>query len=319
MATNGEPPAAEPAPPAPAAEPSTEPAPVAPAPEEPAKATEEPPAAPAAPATNGDKKATPVVFVHGLWMHTSSWTPWVDLFKSLGYEPLNPGWPGDGDTVADQREHPEKVANIGVGEAADHYAKFIADLPSKPILIGHSFGGLIVQILLGKGLALGAIAIDPAQFKGILTVPIVQLKGILPIIRSPGNKKKAFMPDKKGYHAGFANAVSEEESNEIHDKYVIPSPNRPLFQLTVANFYPGTPCAVNTKAERGPLLLTAGGKDLTVPEVLVHGAYKQYAHNKSVTEIKVWPEKGHSLASDSGWKDVADFALEFLAKNGLGP
>jgi alpha-beta hydrolase superfamily lysophospholipase len=260
---------------------------------------------------------TPVVFIHGLWMHTSSWDRWVELFNANGYDAINPGWPGDGSSVADQRANAARVSGYGVQEVFDHYAQIIRSLPSKPIVVGHSFGGLIAQKLLGEGLAVAAVAIDPAQFRGVLPLPFAQLKSAFPVLGNPGNRKTSNQPTKKQFHANFAGAITQQESDALYDRFVIPSPGRPLFQAATANFDKKTPASVKVDAKRGPLLLTAGGKDNTVPEVTVQAAYKQYASNSSVTELKVFPDRAHSLAIDKGWREVADASLAFLARNGL--
>ena len=260
---------------------------------------------------------TPVVFIHGLWMHTSSWDRWVELFAANGYDAINPGWPGDGSSVADQRANAARVAGVGVQQVTDHYAKIIRSLPSKPIVIGHSFGGLIAQKLLGQGLAVAAVAIDPAQFRGVLPLPFAQLKSAFPVLSKPSNKKTSNQPTKKQFHAGFANTVSQDESDALYDQFVIPSPGLPLFEAASANFDKKTAASVVTTAKRGPLLITAGGKDNTVPEVTTRAAYKQYAKNPSLTELKVFADRGHSLAIDNGWREVADTVLAFLKRNNL--
>ena len=260
---------------------------------------------------------TPVIFIHGLWMHSSSWDRWVELFNANGYDAMNPGWPGDGSSVADQRANADRVSGYGVQAVTDHYAQIIKSLPVKPIVVGHSFGGLVAQKLLGEGLAVAAIAIDPAQFRGVLPLPFVQLKNALPVLSKPSNKKTSNQPSKKQFHAGFANVVSQQESDSLYDQFVIPSPGLPLFEAASANFNKKTAASVKVDAKRGPLLITAGGKDGTVPEVTVRAAYKQYANNSSVTELKVFPDRGHSLAIDNGWREIADESLAFLSRNGL--
>ena len=260
---------------------------------------------------------TPVVFIHGLWMHTSSWDRWVELFAANGYDAINPGWPGDGSSVADQRAHSDRVAGYGVQAVTDHYAQIIRSLAVKPIVIGHSFGGLIAQKLLGEGLAVAAVAIDPAQFRGVLPLPFAQLKSAFPVLSKPSNKKTSNQPTKKQFHAGFANTLSQAESDSLYDQFVIPSPGLPLFEAASANFSRKTAASVLVNAPRGPLLITAGGKDNTAPEVTSRASYKQYAKNPSLTELKVFPDRAHSLAIDSGWREVADTALAFLHRNNL--
>ena len=260
---------------------------------------------------------TPVVFVHGLWLHADSWKPWVELFRAAGYDPVAPGWPGDSATVAESNAHPERIANVGIDDVVEHYATIIRKLPSKPIVVGHSFGGLVAQKLLGMGLASAAIALDPAQIRGVLPLPLAQLRSAFPVLGNPFNYKRAISQTPKQFRFGFGNAVSATESDELHAKYHIPAPGRPLFEAALANFLPNTPAKVNTKAKRGPLLITGGGKDHTVPEVVSRAAYKLYRKAPSVTEYQVFPDRGHSLTVDSGWKEVANASLTWLKAKGL--
>ncbi|MCY1018736.1 alpha/beta hydrolase [Pyxidicoccus sp. MSG2] len=261
-----------------------------------------------------------VVFVHGLWMHADSWKPWMELFRAVGYEPLNPGWPGEPGTAAEARAHPERVANRGIAEVTEHYAQVIRSLGTKPIVIGHSFGGLIVQKLLGMGLAAGSVAIDPAQMRGVLPLPLVQLRNALPVLGNPLNYKRAVALTPDQFHRGFASTVSREESDALHAKHMIPSPARPLFEAALANLNPGTAARVDVNnPSRGPLLIIGGGRDDTVPEVISRAAHKLYRNAPTVNDYKVFPDRGHSLVIDHGWKEVAETALEWLSNHGLSP
>jgi len=241
----------------------------------------------------------------------------VELFRAAGYDPIAPGWPGDSATVAESNAHPERIANVGIDDVVEHYATIIRKLPSKPIVVGHSFGGLVAQKLLGMGLASAAIALDPAQIRGVLPLPLAQLKSAFPVLGNPFNYKRAISQTPKQFRFGFGNAVSATESDELHAKYHIPAPGRPLFEAAFANFLPNTAAKVNTKAQRGPLLITGGGKDHTVPEVVSRAAYKLYRKAPSVTEYQVFPDRGHSLTVDSGWKEVANASLTWLKGKGL--
>jgi non-heme chloroperoxidase len=260
---------------------------------------------------------TPVVFIHGLWMHPDSWLPWVEMFRAAGYAPTAPAWPGDSASVAEARAHPERLANIGIDAVTQHYAKIIGSLNTKPIVVGHSFGGLFTQKLLGMGLASAAIAIDPAQMRGVLPLPLAQLKSGLPVLGNPFNYTRSVALTPKQFHAGFANAVSEAESNDLHARYAIPGPGRPLFEAAFANVFPNTPARVNVTADRGPLLIIGGGKDRTVPEVVTRAAHKLYRKAKTVNDYKVFPDRGHSLVIDSGWKEVANTSLAWLKERGM--
>ncbi|HEX9599421.1 MAG TPA: alpha/beta fold hydrolase [Gaiellaceae bacterium] len=261
---------------------------------------------------------TPVVFVHGLWLHADSWGAWVDLFREAGYSPTAPGWPGDSSTIEETRQMPERVAGHGINDIVEHYAQIIGALDAKPIVIGHSFGGLVVQRLLGQDLAAAAVAIDAAPIKGVVYLPLSALRVASVALRNPANKKRAVALTAKQFRYGFGNAISAAESNELYERWTIPSPGKPLFEAASANLSPRSPAKVNTdNATRGPLLLTAGGKDHTVPAAITKSTLKQYRRSPAVTQYKEFPDRGHSLALDSGWREVADTVLAWLKEHSL--
>jgi pimeloyl-ACP methyl ester carboxylesterase len=259
---------------------------------------------------------TPVIFIHGLWLHATSWTEWVDLFRDRGYEPAAPGWPNEPATVEEARANPDAVAGIGIDEVTDHYRTIIDSLDSEPILIGHSFGGLITEKLLGQGRGRAGVAIDPAQIKGVLPLPLAQLRAGLPALGNPANRNKAVSLTAKEFRFGFGNAVSEEESDELFERWTIPSPAKPLFQAAAANFVLHSPAQVDTdNTTRGPLLLISGTADHTVPDVVTRSTLKQYRHSTAVTELEKFEGRGHSLTIDRGWSDVANAVLDWLTAN----
>lgn len=260
----------------------------------------------------------PVVFVHGLWLHATSWQAWADKFAAQGYDPVLPGWPNEPATVAEARANPEAVAGIGIDEITAHYATIIGALPSRPVVVGHSFGGLIAQKLLDQGHARAAVAIDPAQIKGVLALPLAQLRSGSPVLGNPGNRKRAVSLTQAQFRYGFGNALPEAESNELYDLWTIPSPGRPLFEAAFANFSRNSPAKVDTaKADRGPLLFISGTADHTVPDVVTRSAFKLYSKSSAVTELKQFEGRGHSLALDHGWEEVADTALTWLEEKGV--
>jgi pimeloyl-ACP methyl ester carboxylesterase len=262
--------------------------------------------------------STPVIFIHGLWLHATSWSSWVDLFRQAGYEPLAPGWPGEPDTVQEARANPASVADHGIDDVVAHYAKIIDGLDTMPILIGHSFGGMIAQKLLGQNLAAAAVAIDAAQIKGVLPLPLSALRATLPVFKNPRNRHRAVSLTAEQFRYAFANAISEAESRELYERWAIPAPGKPLFEAAAANFDPHSPAKVDTANEmRGPLLLIMGGRDHTVPESVTRATLKQYRHSDAVTEIKDFPDRAHSLTIDSGWRDVADSSLSWLKEHSL--
>jgi pimeloyl-ACP methyl ester carboxylesterase len=260
----------------------------------------------------------PVVFIHGLWLHASSWQPWIDRFAAAGYAPVAPGWPGDPDTVDLARANPDSIANHGIDEVTDHYAAIITALPAPPVIIGHSFGGMIAEKLLGQGLGSAAIAIDAAQIKGVLPLPLSSLRSTLPVFKNPANAHRAVSLTAEQFRFSFGNAVSAEESDALFAKWAIPAPGKPLFEAAAANFSLHSPAKVNTgNSDRGPLLLIMGGRDHTVPEAITKSTLKQYRGSDAVTELAEFPDRGHSLTIDSGSGEVADECLAWLARQGL--
>lgn len=257
----------------------------------------------------------PVVFVHGLWLLPNSWDNWRTMFEEHGFVTLAPGWPDDPATVAEARRDPSVFARKSVGDITQHYVEVISALDRKPIVIGHSFGGLITQKLAGLGLAEVAVAIDPAPFRGVLPLPISALRAAFPVLRNPLNRGRAVALTPKQFRFGFGNAVSEEESNSLYENYSVAGSGVPLFQAATANFNPGTEAKVDAKnPERGPLLIISGEKDNTVPWAIANASYKRQKKNPNVTEIVEIPGRGHSLVVDSGWREVADVALNFVRR-----
>jgi pimeloyl-ACP methyl ester carboxylesterase len=260
----------------------------------------------------------PVVFVHGLWLHSTSWQLWAQIFNDAGYQPHSPGWPNEPDNVADARENPDVVANIGIDDITAHYATYIEALDTTPILIGHSFGGLIVEKLLGQGIGVAGIAIDPAQIKGVLPLPLAQLRSGLPALGNPANLHKSVSLTQKEFRYGFGNALTEEESNELFERWTIPSPARPLFQAAAANFVVHSQAKIDTRNDtRGPLLLISGTADHTVPDVVTRSTLKQYRDSTAITELKQFEGRGHSLTIDSGAAEIAHAVLDWLKTNNL--
>ncbi len=258
---------------------------------------------------------TPVVFVHGLWLLPSSWDRWAQVFEEAGYAPLTPGWPDDPQTVEEANRNPDVFANKTVGQVADHFAAVIERLDKKPAVVGHSFGGLLAQILAGRGLSSVAVAIDPAPFRGVLPLPISALRASSPVLANPANRGRAIPLSYNQFRYAFANAVSEEEAKELFETFAVPAPGAPLFQAATANLNPWTEAKVDVKnPERGPLLIISGEKDHTVPWALANAAFKRQQKNDGVTEIVELPGRGHALTIDSGWREVADTALAFVKR-----
>ena len=257
----------------------------------------------------------PVVFIHGLWLLPSSWDRWATLFEENGYVSLTPGWPDDPETVEEANLHPEAFAGKSIGQVADHFEEIIRGLESKPVIVGHSFGGLLTQILAGRGLAAASVAIDPAPFRGVLPLPISALKSAFPVLGNPANRSRAVPLTYDQFRYGFANAVDEDEAKHLYETYAVPAGGKPLFQAAAANLNPWTEAKVDTKnPDRGPLLIISGEKDNTVPWAVANASYKQQQDNPGVTEIVEMEGRGHALTIDSGWQEVADTALDFLKR-----
>jgi non-heme chloroperoxidase len=274
------------------------------------------------PATTGDTSVVPagrpVVFVHGLWLHATSWDPWVDLFREAGYAPTAPGWPGDSDTVEETRRDPSQVADKGIDDVVDHYAQIIRGLDAPPIVIGHSFGGLIAQRLLGQDLAAAGVAIDPAPIQGVLVLPVSALRVASIALRKPANRREAISLTADQFRYGFGNALPAQESNDLYERWNIPSPGKPLFEAALANFTPHSPAKVNTgNRDRGPLLITAGGQDHTVPVAISTATRRQYHKSPAVTDLRDFADRGHSLTIDHGWREVAEYVLTWLKQRGM--
>jgi non-heme chloroperoxidase len=257
----------------------------------------------------------PVVFIHGLWLLPTSWQPWARLFEDNGYAPITPGWPDDPETVAEANAHPEVLANKTVGQVADHYAAVIGRLNEKPAVIGHSFGGLLTQMVAGRGISAVSVAISPAPFRGVLPLPISALRASAPVLSNPLNRHRAVPLTYDQFRYAFANAVDEEQARRLYDACAVPAPGAPLFQAATANLNPWTEAKVDTEnPARGPLLIISGEKDHTVPRSIAQAALKKQQHNAAVTEFVEVPGRGHAITIDDGWREVADLALGFVAR-----
>ena len=261
---------------------------------------------------------TNIVFIHGLWISHTAWQPWIDHFADNGHRAVAPPWPGEADTVAATRENPSAQAGFGINEITEHFSSIIAGFDTPPVAVGHSFGGLIAQKLLGQNKVAAAVAIDPAPIRGVKPLPFAQLRSAFPVLGNPLNRGRAKALTRGQFRYGFGNALPESESDTLWEQWSIPSPGKPLFEAATANFAPNSPAKVNTaNATRGPLLITGGTADHTVPYVSAKAAFKQYAKSTAVTDFHEFEGRGHSLTIDHGWRDIADVVLTWLAGKGL--
>jgi len=258
---------------------------------------------------------TPVVFIHGLWLLPSSWANWADFFTQAGYAPLTPDWPDDPETVEQARAEPEVVANKTLKQVADHTTEIIDALDNKPAVMGHSTGGLLAQMLAGRGLSAATVAIDPGVFRGVLPLPAPVLKGIGPFLVNPLNRGRAITLTFAQFKYSWANALDEKEAKELYEAFHVAGSGIALAQMGNANLNPRTEAKVNTKnPDRGPLLIIDGEKDHTVPWAIANAAYQRQRRNPGVTEIVKIPNRGHSLTIDHGWREVAQTALDFVKR-----
>jgi non-heme chloroperoxidase len=257
----------------------------------------------------------PVLFVHGLWLLPSSWENWATLFEDSGFAPILAAWPDDPLTVEEAAADPAAFADKTIAQVAESLEATIRELKIKPFVVGHSFGGLLAQILAGRGLSAASVAIDPAPFQGVLALPLSALKAAWPALGNPLNRHRAVALTPEQFRFAFTNAVEEAEAEALYHRYAAPAPGAPLFQAAFANFNPWTEDKVDTKTDaRGPLLIVSGERDNTVPPTVAQGAYKLQSRNSGVTEIVEMKGRGHSLTIDSGWREVAETALAFLKR-----
>jgi non-heme chloroperoxidase len=258
---------------------------------------------------------TPVVLIHGLWLLPSSWNNWADLFKQEGYAPLTPDWPDDPETVGEARQNPDVLAGKKLKQAADHTAEVIDKLDKKPAVMGHSTGGLLAEMLAGRGLSAATVAIDPGLFRGVLSLPFSTIRATGPFLINPLTRRRAITLSFDQFKYAWVNALDEDEAKRIYDTYHVAGSGIALMQMANANLNPWTESKVDTNhPDRGPLLILDGEKDHTVPWAIANGSCNKQKRNPGVTEIKKIPNRGHSLTIDSGWREVAQTALDFVKR-----
>jgi pimeloyl-ACP methyl ester carboxylesterase len=258
---------------------------------------------------------TPVVFIHGLWLLPSSWARWATVFEGAGYAPLSPGWPDDPDTVEEAHARPEVFAGKTVGQVADHYSAIIEKLDRRPAVVGHSFGGLLAQIVAGRGLSAATVAIDAAPFRGVLPLPVSALRATAPVLGNPLNRRRAVPLTYDQFRYAFANAVDEQQAQRLYKEFAVPASGRPLFQAATANLNPWTEAKADFMSpRRGPMLIVSGEKDNTAPPAITNAIYRKQRRNGGVTETVTMPGRGHSLVIDDGWREVCDVSLNFIKR-----
>lgn len=254
-----------------------------------------------------------IVLVHGLWMTPRSWEHWVDHYQKKGYTVLTPAYPGFEVEVEALRADPSPIAAVTVPETVASLEKLIQGLDTPPILMGHSFGGALVQILLDRGFGAAGVAIDSVPTEGVLNVPLSQIRATFPVLDNPANRHRAVAFTPKQFHYAFTNTLSEEDSQAAYDRYAIAAPGSWVWGGILANFTPGhqDTWVDYHNANRAPLLFIAGGKDHIMPVSVNESNAKKYSHSDTVTEIEIFPERSHFTVGAPGWEAVADYALDW--------
>ena len=259
-------------------------------------------------------KGRTVCFIHGLWMNPLCWEHFQGYFAGLGYNVVAPGWPGhEGDVEEVRRTAPSGLANLGFAEIVSHFEEIVRPMDEQPILIGHSFGGLVVQILLDRGLGVAGVGIDAAPPKGVHRLPVTQLKALGHAIRRPANRHRVIMLTFEQFRYGFANTMSEDEAREAYQRYSVPDTARPLFQSALAAFMKNPPTAVDYgNVSRKPLLLIGGGMDHTVPASVSRSNFHKYRHSTAFTDYHEFADRSHNIIVEKGWEEVAQYARDWL-------
>jgi pimeloyl-ACP methyl ester carboxylesterase len=258
------------------------------------------------------KKAGTIVLIHGLWLNALSWENWVERYRRRGFDVVAKSWPGMDVDVASLRQDYAAIDNLGLGEVVEHYEAIVRGLPEPPILIGHSMGGVVVQVLLDRGYGTAGVAIDPGPIKGVLSLPLSAFRSAFPALKNPANNHRAVMLTSDEFHYAFTNTQTEAASARLYARYAVPGPGRVLFQAALANFTPSAPTKVNFHNDaRAPLLLIAGGADHTAPASVTRTEAKLQGKSDALTAYKEFPGRSHFTVGQPGWEEVADFALDW--------
>lgn len=271
----------------------------------------------AATATTSSKT---IVLIHGLWVTPRSWESFQSHYEAKGYRVLAPAWPGIKGEVEGMRRDPSSFNNIGIEQVLAQYTKIIQELPEKPILIGHSYGGLITQLLIDRGLGVAGVAIDSVPSKGILILPPSTIEALMPSLANPFNIGGTYLFPFKRWWRVFANTLSESEAKAAYERYAIAAPERAIFQAALSNLTPGSLAGINFRnPNRAPLLVIGGEKDVIMPASLSRKIYRKHKASPALTEYKEFPGRSHFIIGEKGWEEVADYALDWAEANGVKP
>jgi pimeloyl-ACP methyl ester carboxylesterase len=263
-----------------------------------------------------------IVLVHGFWVTPLSWEKWVERYEGTGYRVLTPTYPGFEGGVEALRENPSPIEALTFPAIIEHKGGIIDGLDSPPIIIGHSAGGVLTQILLDHGYGAAGVAIDSVPAEGIRVTPVSQIRSLFPILKNPANRHKAvgFTPEQ--WHYAYANTVSREESDAAYEPYHIPASGRLVWVGATANFTPGhQENYVNFNNEdRAPLLFIAGSEDNIMPPSVNQPNVKHYRHATSPTDYREFEGRSYySVIGGEGWEEVADYALEWAVEHAQRP
>ena len=263
--------------------------------------------------TSGPKT---IVLIHGLWMTALSWEKWVAHYTSLGYRVIAESWPGLGGDIQELRRDPTPIAGLGITEIVDFYEGIINKLDEAPIIMGHSFGGLMTQILLDRGLGAAGVTFGSAAVKGVLLLPFSTIRVVTPVLSNPLNNHRAMPLSADQFHYAFMNEMSEAESLAVYEKYAVPGPDHLLFQAGLANFNPHAASTVDVhNNDRAPLLMIAGEHDHISPPAIVKANVKLYHKSTAVTEYHEFAGRTHFMCGWDGWQEIADYSLDWALKN----
>lgn len=254
----------------------------------------------------------PVVLIHGLYLTHLSWDKWVDRYREKGHEVLALGWPGMEGSPESLRQDPSPIAKLNVQQIVGHYERVIRGLAEPPIIMGHSLGGTITQLLLDRGLGTSAVGVEPGTVKGVLPLPVSTFKSNLAALRNPFARHKAVPISAKEFRYAFCNTMSQEDSDANYEKYYVPVARNVLLQVAFCNLSPTTYVKVDRKnPNRAPFLLMSGGEDHVIPPVVIRANHRLYRDSPAVTEIVEHPGRPHFTMIAPGWEAVADEALDW--------
>jgi len=257
-----------------------------------------------------------IVLIHGAWMTPRSWDPFRGFCEQRGYRVLAPPWPRLEGEVEEIRRDPSAMAGLGMTEIVDSYEHVIRTLDEPPIIIGHSFGGLFVQMLLDRGLGAAGIAIDAAAPKGVWRLPFSQIRALSPVLLNPANVRRAVALSFEQFQYAFANTMTEREAREAFQLNAVPAPGRIVFQAGLANLNPRAASKVDYRNDRrAPLLLVAGGEDHIVPASVDRATLRKYRHSTARTDFVEFPGRSHLIVAQTGWEEVAEHALSWAQKH----